>query len=99
MDSNVQRGRGRASVRGEGGGVGRRGRARQRKVTSDEIRATVTDHVLVLGRKMREAGQRSIQLNTTVKLHDSVKYGNQEWIYCTLQYSTNITIFLVTHSV
>ncbi|KAM9495020.1 uncharacterized protein Hap1MRO34_004814, partial [Clarias gariepinus] len=50
--------------RGEGGGGGERrrqgrGRARARRQSvSDEIRATLVDHVLVHGMTMREAGQR-----------------------------------------
>ncbi|XP_035850134.1 uncharacterized protein LOC118493655 [Sander lucioperca] len=50
MDRNL---RGRVRVRG-----GRGGQRRQRTVISDEIRATVIDHVLVHGMSMREAGQR-----------------------------------------
>ncbi|KAK0136833.1 hypothetical protein N1851_027006 [Merluccius polli] len=50
MDRNL---RGRVCVRG-----GRGGQRRQRTVISDEIRATVIDHVLVHGMSMREAGQR-----------------------------------------
>lgn len=53
MDRNL---RGRVRVRGGRGGRG--GQRRQRTVTSDEIRATVIDHVLVHGMSMREAGQR-----------------------------------------
>ncbi len=48
--------RGRVRVRGGRGGRG--GQRRQRTVISDEIRATVIDHVLVHGMSMREAGQR-----------------------------------------
>ncbi len=46
MDRNL---RGRVCVRG-----GRGGQRRQRTVISDEIRATVIDHVLVHGMSMRE---------------------------------------------
>lgn len=53
MDRNL---RGRVRVRGGRGGRG--GQRRQRTVISDEIRATVIDHVLVHGMSMREAGQR-----------------------------------------
>lgn len=59
MDRNL---RGRVRVRGgrggQGGQGGRGGLRRQRTVISDEIRATVIDHVLVHGMTMREAGQR-----------------------------------------
>lgn len=66
---NDVRGRGRVRMRGgrrggRGGGGqergrgGRRGRGRQRVEISDEIRATVIDHVLVHGLTMREAGLR-----------------------------------------
>lgn len=56
MDRNL---RGRVRVRGgRGGQGGRGGLRRQRTVISDEIRATVIDHVLVHGMTMREAGQR-----------------------------------------
>ena len=48
-----QRGRG---VRVKGGGG--RGRARRRAIISDEIRATVVDHVVNHGLTMQEAGQR-----------------------------------------
>lgn len=37
---------------------GRRIRGRSRAVVSDEIRATVIDHVVNHGLSMREAGQR-----------------------------------------
>lgn len=43
--------------RGGRGGHGR-GRRRQRTVISDEIRATVVDHVVNHGLTMREAGLR-----------------------------------------
>ena len=47
---------------GRGRGVrmrgGRRMRGRSRAVVSDEIRATVIDHVVNNGLSMREAGQR-----------------------------------------
>ena len=53
---------GEARARGEGVRVrGRRG-GRGRTVVSDEIRATLVDHVLNHGSSMREAGQR-VQLN------------------------------------
>src|SRR4029434_1023648 len=56
MDGNIevrgdQRGRG---VRVGGGG----GRARRRAIISDEIRATVVNHVVNHGLTMQEAGQR-----------------------------------------
>lgn len=60
MDANIgNRGRARGvRVRG-GGGRGRgRGRGRPRTVISDEIRATLVDHVVNHGLTMREAGQR-----------------------------------------
>lgn len=59
--------RGRVRIRGGGGRGGggrergrggRKGRGRQRVEISDEIRATVIDHVLVHGLTMREAGLR-----------------------------------------
>ncbi|XP_078025794.1 uncharacterized protein LOC144463914 [Epinephelus lanceolatus] len=53
MDRNL-----RGGVRVRGGRGGRGGQRRQRTVISDEIRATVIDHVLVHGMSMREAGQR-----------------------------------------
>lgn len=51
---------GEARARGEGvrGRGGRGGRERGRTVVSDEIRATLVDHVLNHGLSMREAGQR-----------------------------------------
>lgn len=64
---NNVRGRGRVRMRGgrrggRGGGGQERGRGgrrgRQRVEISDEIRATVIDHVLVHGLTMREAGLR-----------------------------------------
>lgn len=62
MDANIgNRGRARGvRVRGGGrGGQGRgRGRGRPRTVISDEIRATLVDHVVNHGLTMREAGQR-----------------------------------------
>lgn len=64
MDGNNVRGRGgrggRVRVRGggRGGRVQGQRRARPRIVISDQIRATVIDHVLVHGMTMREAGQR-----------------------------------------
>ncbi|XP_051569205.1 uncharacterized protein LOC127449680 [Myxocyprinus asiaticus] len=55
-------GRGEGVGRGGGGGQRRRqgrGRARvRRQAVSDEIRATLVDHVLVRGMTTREAGQR-----------------------------------------
>lgn len=48
---------GEARARGEGVRV-RGGRGRGRTVVSDEIRATLVDHVLNHGLSMREAGQR-----------------------------------------
>lgn len=48
---------GEARARGEGV-RGRKGRVRGRTVVSDEIRATLVDHVLNHGLSMREAGQR-----------------------------------------
>lgn len=49
-------------VAGRGRGIrmrgGRRIRGRSRAVVSDEIRATVIDHVVNHGHSMREAGQR-----------------------------------------
>ena len=55
--------RGRVRMRGgrrggRGGGGQETGRGRQRVEISDEIRATVIDHVLVHGLTMREAGLR-----------------------------------------
>ncbi len=56
MDANIgNRGRARG-VRVRGGGRG--GRGRPRTVISDEIRATLVDHVVNHGLTMREAGQR-----------------------------------------
>ncbi|XP_035857020.1 uncharacterized protein LOC118495027 [Sander lucioperca] len=62
MDANIgNRGRARG-VRIRGGGRGGRGRGqgrgRPRTVISDEIRATLVDHVVNHGLTMREAGQR-----------------------------------------
>ena len=57
MEANVRR-RGR-NVRMKGGGQGRgRGIGRGRTSISNEIHATVLDHVLVHGMTMREAGLR-----------------------------------------
>src|SRR4029434_9509091 len=54
-----QKGRG-VRVRGGGGGGGRggRGRARRIAIISDEIRATVVNHVVNHGLTMQETGQR-----------------------------------------
>ncbi len=49
----AERQRGRAGVRGGG-----QGRASTRAVISDEIRATVIDHVLVHGMTMRQAEKK-----------------------------------------
>lgn len=60
MDANIGN-RGRAKgvrVRGGGRGGQGRGRGRPRTVISDEIRATLVDHVVNHGLTMREAGQR-----------------------------------------
>lgn len=51
MDAGRARGRGRGR-----GGRGRRGHARA--IISDDIRATLVDHVINIGLTMREAGQR-----------------------------------------
>ena len=53
MEAGRARGRGRGRERG---GCGRRGHART--IISDDIRATLVDHVINLGLTMREAGQR-----------------------------------------
>lgn len=56
-----QRQRGQVRMRGGRGNMQQRGgggRARARQVISDEIRATIIDHVLVHGLTMREAGMR-----------------------------------------
>ncbi|XP_032886793.1 uncharacterized protein LOC116979291 [Amblyraja radiata] len=53
MDAGRARGRGRGRGRG---GRGRRGHART--IISDDIRATLVDHVINHGLTMREAGQR-----------------------------------------
>ncbi|XP_049319290.1 uncharacterized protein LOC111190584 [Astyanax mexicanus] len=60
MEANVvNRGRARArGVRVRGGRWGGRGRGRPRTIISDEIRATLVDHVVNHGLTMREAGQR-----------------------------------------
>lgn len=60
MDANIgNRGRARGvRVRGGGRGGQGRGRGRPRTVISDEIRATLVDHVVNHGLTMREAGQR-----------------------------------------
>ncbi|KAI4886747.1 hypothetical protein NFI96_004620 [Prochilodus magdalenae] len=56
MDANIgNSGRG---VRVRGGGWRGRGRGRPRTVTSDEIQATLVDHVVNHGLTMRESGQR-----------------------------------------
>ena len=59
MDGNME---GRRDQRGRGVRVRGRGRgrvsARRRAIISDEIRATVVDHVLNHGLTMQEAGQR-----------------------------------------
>lgn len=61
MDANIEiRGRARGvRMRGGGrGGRGGRGQGRMRAIISDEIRATLVDHVVNHGLTMREAGQR-----------------------------------------
>ena len=60
VDGNIevrgdQRGTG---VRVTGGGGGGRGRSRRRAIISDEIRATVVNHMVNHGLTMQEAGQR-----------------------------------------
>lgn len=58
MDASIgNRGRARG-VRVRGGGREGRGRGRPRTVISDEIRATLVDHVVNHGLTMKEAGQR-----------------------------------------
>lgn len=65
MEAVAERGRGRGRVRMRGGGrVRGRGRAgrgvhgQRRQQLSNEIRATLVDHVINHGLTMREAGQR-----------------------------------------
>ena len=55
MDAGRARGRGRGGGRG-GGGLGRRGHART--IISDDIRATLVDHVINHGLTIREAWLR-----------------------------------------
>lgn len=65
MEDIAERGRGRGRLRIRGGGrVRGRGRAgrglhgQRRQTLSNEIRATLVDHVINHGLTMREAGQR-----------------------------------------
>ena len=61
MEAVRPRERGRGRERGVGGGRGqdqRRGPGNRRTHISDDIRATLVDHVINNGLTMREAGQR-----------------------------------------
>ena len=75
-------------VAGRGRGIhmcgGRRIRGRSRAVVSDEIRATVIDHVVNHGLPMREAGQRvqpNLQRSTVASI---VRVFRQPNRYCNL---------------
>ena len=58
MDAARARGRGRGGRGGQRHRGGRGGRGRARNIISDDIRATLVDHVINHGLTMREAGQR-----------------------------------------
>lgn len=102
---NNVRGRGRVRMRGgrrggRGGGGQERGRGgrrgRQRVEISDEIRATVIDHVLVHGLTMREAGLR-VQPNLSgFSVSTIVRTFREENRYSILLYFCNCT-FTVLH--
>lgn len=94
--------RGRVRMRGarrggrggqERGRGGRRGR--QRVEISDEIRATVIDHVLVHGLTMREAGLR-VQPNLSRFSVSTVRIFREENRYSILLYFCNCK-FTVLH--
>ena len=87
MEAVAERGKGRGRVRMRGGGrvrgMGRAGRGvhgQRRQHLSNEIRATLVDHVINRGLTMREAGQR-VQPNLscfTVRLcHSDMETGVQ----------------------
>ncbi len=59
-------------------GGGERGRAKRQAVKSDEICATLVDHVLVHGMTMREAGRR-VQLESLhCRLHHQNLQGGKQ---------------------
>lgn len=104
---NNVRGRGRVRMRGgrrggRGGGGqergrgGRRGRGRQRVEISDEIRATVIDHVLVHGLTMREAGLRVQPNLSRFSVSTIVRTFREENRYSILLYFCNCK-FTVLH--
>ena len=64
------------------GGVRRRVRA----VVTDEIRATIIDHVINHGLSLREAGER-VQPNT-------IDYSNKQWYSFTVIATVNWTVQL-----
>ena len=65
MDAGRARGRGRGGRGGQRHRGGRGGRGRARNIISDDIRATLVDHVINHGLTMREAGQR-VHPNLTI---------------------------------
>lgn len=79
----ADRGR-RVAGRGRGRGVrmrgGRRLRGRSRAVVSDEIRATIIDHVINHGLSMREAGLRvqpNLQRSTVASILRNFRQNNR----------------------
>lgn len=100
---NNVRGQGRVHMRGGrrggrgGGGQGRGGRrGRQRVEISDEIRATVIDHVLVHGLTMREAGLRVQPNLSRFSVSTIVRTFREENRYSILLYFCNCK-FTVLH--
>lgn len=104
---NNVRGRGQGRVRmrggrrgGRGGGGQERGRGgrrgRQRVEISDEIRATVIDHVLVHGLTMREAGLRVQPNLSRFSVSTIVRTFREENRYSILLYFCNCK-FTVLH--
>ena len=58
MDAGRARGRGRGGRGGQRHRGGRGGRGRAGNIISDDIKATLADHVINQGLNVREAGQR-----------------------------------------
>ena len=58
MDAGRARGRGRGGRGGQRHRGGRGGRGRAGNIMSDDIKATLADHVINQGLNVREAGQR-----------------------------------------
>src|SRR4029434_1347998 len=89
IDGNIevrgdQKGRGVRVRGGGGGGRGRRERSRRRAIISDEIRATVVNHMVNHRLTMQEAGQRvqpNISRFSVASILWTFRRGNRYEIY------------------